>query len=98
MPVAHTFEELVDKQHTADAAHACVQELQDAYGPGTKDDGWTAEQTATYSAAWNAWREHAQDVQAAVTAHATDEATSRYEVESAVKKKARHPEPEKAAA
>ncbi|MGQ4482635.1 hypothetical protein [Streptomyces sp. SAS_276] len=96
--MAHTLEELVNKQHTADAAHARVKELRDAYGPGAKDDGWTAEQTATYTAAWNVWREHAQEVQAAVTAHAKDEGTSRYEVESAVKKKARHPEPETAAA
>jgi hypothetical protein len=31
--VAHTFEELVEMQRAADAAHAQVQQLRDQYGP-----------------------------------------------------------------
>jgi hypothetical protein len=96
--VAHTFEELVSKQHTADAAHAHVLELRKQYGPPTQDGGWSVEQTETYDTAWKGWRERAQEVQAAVTTYAKDEGRPRYEVEADVKKKARHPAPETAAA
>jgi len=40
----------------------------------------------------------AQEVQAAITAHAKDEGTRRHKVEADVKKKAWHPKPEEAAA
>jgi len=44
------------------------------------------------AAARQAWLDAAADFQAAVTAHAEDEGTSRYEVEMAVKKAVRHTE------
>lgn len=98
VPVAHTFEELVEKQHKADAAHARVLELRTEYGPPTQDGGWSEEQTETYDTEWKTWRERAQEVQAAVTAYAKDEGKQRHSVEADGKQKARHPEPETAAA
>lgn len=47
-----------------------------------------------YDAQWQAWREAAEAFQAAVTEHAEDEGKSRVDVEMAVKKAVRHPEPE----
>ncbi|MFI0233791.1 hypothetical protein [Streptomyces sp. NPDC017086] len=40
------------------------------------------------------WREASATVQAAITKHAATDQTSRYELEQAVKKAVRHPEPE----
>lgn len=91
--VAHTFEELVQMQHTADRAHSHVLALRDQYGRPSAVE-WTDEQTVTYEQAWKAWREQAGVVQAAVTEHAKDEGKSRHEVEAAVRKAAWHPAPE----
>lgn len=92
MHVAHTLEDLVKLQHAADQAHAHVLALRDQYGRPTAVE-WTDEQTLTYEQAWRAWRELASGVQAAVTEHAKVEEKPRVEVEAAVRKAARHPEP-----
>ncbi|MGW0869931.1 hypothetical protein ACWD3Z_05495 [Streptomyces sp. NPDC002740] len=91
--MAHTFEELVEKQRTADEAHAQVQALQDEYGRPTQEGGWTDEQITAYNTSWTGWRTLAADVQAAVTEHAKAESQARYKVEAGVRKTARHPEP-----
>jgi hypothetical protein len=79
--VAHTFEELVDMQRAADQAHAAVRALRN------QDD------QAAFAAAWQAWRDLAQDVQAAVTEHAKEQSTMRAGVELEVKREARHGKP-----
>jgi hypothetical protein len=89
--VAHTFEELVEMQRAADAAHAQVEKLRDEYGPPTTTV-WTEHQTSTYETAWRAWRDLARDAQAAVTAYAKAGGRLRNEVEAEVKGAARHPE------
>ncbi|MEV7817117.1 hypothetical protein AB0P05_41620 [Streptomyces flaveolus] len=43
-----------------------------------------------YDAQWRRWRQAADKVQAAVTAHAEASGASRYELEQAVKKAVRH--------
>jgi hypothetical protein len=63
--VAHTFEELVEKQRAADQAHATVQALRDQGDP------------PAYETAWQAWRDLARDVQAAVTEHAKEQGAMR---------------------
>jgi hypothetical protein len=88
--VAHTFEELVEKQRAADEAHARVEELRDAYGAPTATP-WSEIQTDTYETAWRAWRDLARDVQAAVTEHAKDENKPRNDVEAEVKRAAKTP-------
>ncbi|MEH0402829.1 hypothetical protein ACFY7V_03320 [[Kitasatospora] papulosa] len=45
--------------------------------------------------AWTAWREASIAVQVAITDHAAATNTSRVDVEMAVKKAVRHPEPDK---
>ena len=49
-----------------------------------------------YDVQWKAWRTAAEDFQAAVTAYAAreDVSMSRFEVEQAVKRAVRHPQPE----
>lgn len=89
--VAQTFEELVDMQRTADQAHAHVVQLRDQFGRPTVVE-WTDEQTLTYEQAWKVWREQAAAVQAAVTEHATEQGTARFQVEADVKKAVRHAE------
>jgi hypothetical protein len=91
--VAHTFEELVTMQRTADEAHAKVQQLQDEYGRPTEIE-WTDEQITTWHTAWQAWLDAARDVQAAVTEHAKEQGTARTQVEADVKKAVRHPAPQ----
>jgi hypothetical protein len=91
--VAHTFEELVQMQRTADEAHAKVRQLQDEYGRPTEVE-WTDEQMLAWHTAWKAWRDAARDVQAAVTAHAKEQGTGRHQVEADVKREARHPAPQ----
>jgi hypothetical protein len=86
--VAHSFEELVEKQRAANEAHAKVLELRDTYGAPTATP-WTETQTDTYETAWRAWRDLARDVQAAVTEYAKDEGKPRNEIEADVKKEAR---------
>ncbi|MFI8531786.1 hypothetical protein ACIGMX_16290 [Streptomyces aquilus] len=95
--MAHTFEDLVTKQRAADGAHAQLLALRDQYGRPTEGDGWSDDQTAAYEQAWQAWRDLAVDVQAAITEHAKGEGLSRYAVEADVKKQARYPEEELAA-
>lgn len=88
--VAHTFEELVNMQRTADQAHAQVEQLRDEYGPPTTDGGWTEQQTDAYDTSWRAWRNAAETVQAAVTEYASEQGTARNEAEADVKTAARH--------
>ncbi|MFI5795309.1 hypothetical protein [Streptomyces sp. NPDC051677] len=88
--MAHTFEELVEKQRAADEAHARVEELRDAYGAPTATP-WSEIQTDTYETAWRAWRDLARDVQASVTEHAKDENKPRTDVEAEVKRAAKTP-------
>jgi hypothetical protein len=90
--VAHTFDELVEIQKTADEAYSRVLELRDTHGRPTATL-WSPQQTEAYETAWQRWRELAGDVQAAVTAHAAQEDKPRFDVEAAVRTKARHPEP-----
>ncbi|MEW2050224.1 hypothetical protein [Streptomyces sp. NPDC005476] len=82
--MAHTFEELVEKQRAADEAHARVEALRDAYGAPTATP-WSDIQTDTYETAWRAWRDLARDVQATVTEYAKDENRRRNDVEAEVK-------------
>jgi hypothetical protein len=76
--VAHTFEELVEKQRAADQAHATVQALRSKGDP------------PAYETAWQVWRDLAQDVRGAVTVHAQEQGAVRAGVELAVKKVVRH--------
>ncbi|MET7736864.1 hypothetical protein ABZT02_36880 [Streptomyces sp. NPDC005402] len=78
--MAHTFEELVEKQRAADQAHATVQALR------SKGD------TPAYETAWQVWRDLAQDVRGAVTVHAKEHGAVRAGVELEVKKAVRHTE------
>lgn len=91
--MAHTFDELVEMQKSADAAHGRVLELRDTYGQPTTVI-WTVEQTEAYETAWQRWRNLAEEVQAAVTEHAKEKDETRFGVEAAVRTKARHPQPE----
>lgn len=93
--MARTFDDLVEMQKAADQAHARVLELRDAYGRPTQTV-WSQEQTEAYEKAWRDWWKAADHVQAAVTQYARDEEKSRYGVETSVRTKARHPEPEPA--
>ncbi|MGC0343501.1 hypothetical protein [Streptomyces sp. SLBN-8D4] len=76
--MAHTFEELVEKQRAADQAHATVQALRSKGDP------------PAYETAWQVWRDLAQDVRGAVTVHAQEQGAVRAGVELAVKKVVRH--------
>ena len=78
--MAHTFEELVEKQRAADQAHATAQALR------VKGD------LSAYETAWQVWRDLAQDVQGAVTVHAKEQGAVRAGVELEVKKAVRHTE------
>ena len=51
--VAHTFEELVQKQRAADAAHATVEDLRETYGPPA-ERGMTGAQSGTFETALRA--------------------------------------------
>ncbi|MFE4682570.1 hypothetical protein ACFRNJ_17290 [Streptomyces sp. NPDC056721] len=86
--MAHTFDELVERQQAANAAHHEVLRLRDEYGPPTAG-GWAETQTATYETAWRAWRDLARDTQAAVTEYAKEQGVPRHEAEQDVKTKAR---------
>jgi hypothetical protein len=78
--VAHTFEELVEKQRAADQAHATAQALRDKGDP------------PAYETAWQVWRDLAQNVKGAVTVHAKEQGTARAGVELEVKRAVRHTE------
>ncbi|MFJ3310893.1 hypothetical protein ACIPSA_49785 [Streptomyces sp. NPDC086549] len=93
--MAHTFDELVEMQRAADEAHGRVLQLRDTHGLPTATS-WSPQQTEAYDTAWQDWRARAGEVQAAVTAHAKEEGNLRFDVEAAVRTRARHPEPEPA--
>ncbi|MEU9397586.1 hypothetical protein AB0D86_47410 [Streptomyces sp. NPDC048324] len=78
--MTHTFEELLEMQRVADRAHATVQALRDQSDP------------PAYEAAWQAWRDRAGDVQAAVTEHAKEQGVMRAGVELEVKRAVRYTE------
>jgi len=86
--VAHTFEELVEKQRAANRAHREVLKLRELYGPPTAHP-WTEQQTDTYETAWRAWRDLARDVQSTMTEYAKEQEQPRSEVEAEVKARAR---------
>jgi hypothetical protein len=81
--------DLIDKQRTADEAHAHLLQVQKRLGTRTGSGEtippgeWTQEQHAEWDAAWLAWREAAVIIRSAVPSA---------EVEMAVKKAVRHPE------
>lgn len=81
--------ELIGLQEAADAARLAVLNVQERFGPPMQGEGWTEEQHAEWDAAWKAWRDAAEEVQAA---------TPDRETEAALKKRVRHPEPEAEAA
>ena len=85
--VAHTFEELVEKQRAAQAARAQVQEMRDSLGAPAHEP-WTETQTDTYETAWRAWRDLARDAQAALNEYAKDEGLDRARVEADVQRTA----------
>ncbi|MGW3563521.1 hypothetical protein ACWDSL_06405 [Streptomyces sp. NPDC000941] len=64
-------------QQTADAEHAKLAGL-----IGDEHD-----------AQWKRWFDAAAEIQAAITRHAEDAGFNRFEVEAAVKKAVRHPDP-----
>lgn len=80
--------ELIQLQQTADEAHQRVREVQERFGPPTRDGGWTEEQHAEWQAAWDAWLEAAVAIRTRASS----------DIEMAVKKAVRHPEPETEAA
>ncbi|MFF1593983.1 hypothetical protein ACFVY0_38670 [Streptomyces sp. NPDC058286] len=86
--MAHTFDELVERQQAANAAYREVLRLRGEYGPPTAG-GWAETQTATYETAWRAWRDLARDTQAAVTEYVQERGVPRHEAEQDVKSKAR---------
>ncbi|MGW2485962.1 hypothetical protein ACWCV9_01915 [Streptomyces sp. NPDC001606] len=89
--MAHTFEELVQKQRAAEAAHATVEELRSTYGPPA-ERGMTGAQSGTYETALRAWRDLARDVQTAVSEYAKQTGRPRAEIEEEVERAAAAPE------
>ncbi|MFF7754610.1 hypothetical protein ACFZCP_36465 [Streptomyces sp. NPDC007971] len=85
--MAHTFEELVEKQRAAGAAQRMVEELRDTYGPPA-EQGMTGAQSGTYETALRAWRDLARDVQTAVNDYARETGRPRVEVEADVERAA----------
>ncbi|MDO0924510.1 hypothetical protein QQY24_03410 [Streptomyces sp. TG1A-8] len=85
--MAHTFEELVQKQRAADAAQRMVEELRDTYGPPA-ERGMTGAQSGTYETALRAWRDLARDAQGAVGEYAKETGRARSEVEAEVERAA----------
>ncbi|WP_030739807.1 hypothetical protein [Streptomyces sp. NRRL S-31] len=85
--MAHTFEELVQKQRAADAAQATVEDLRDTYGPPA-ERRMTGAQSGTYETALRAWRDLARDAQTAVSEYAKDTGRPRREVEAEVERAA----------
>ncbi|MFF0009831.1 hypothetical protein ACFYQT_41345 [Streptomyces tibetensis] len=99
---------LLDNETSTEQRHQAQQRLQtamDTYGRDEVAHGtvflvgvlptqtdWTVEQQASWDTAWRTWRDLADDVQAAVTEHAKGQGTPRHQVETDVKKAARHPE------
>ncbi|KUM99786.1 hypothetical protein AQI95_36775 [Streptomyces yokosukanensis] len=87
----NTFEELVQKQRAADAAHTTVEELREAYGPPA-ERGMTGAQSGTYETALRAWRDLERDVQTALSDYAKETGRPRPEVEAEVARAAAEPE------
>ncbi|ANP51202.1 hypothetical protein J2Z21_003058 [Streptomyces griseochromogenes] len=85
--MAHSFEELVEKQRAAETAHRTVKELRDTYGPPA-ERGMTGAQSGTYETALRAWRDLARDVQTAVSDYARETGRPRAEVEAEVERAA----------
>ncbi|MFF3845313.1 hypothetical protein [Streptomyces sp. NPDC002328] len=89
--MAHSFEELVEKQRAADEAHARVLHLRDTYGAPTAA-AWSEIQSDTYETAWRAWRDLARDVRSAITDLAKEEGRPRADVETQVRTAAKSPQ------
>ncbi|MER7916056.1 MULTISPECIES: hypothetical protein [unclassified Streptomyces] len=85
--MAHTFEELVQKQRAAETAHTTVEELREAYGPPA-EQGMTGAQSGTYETALRAWRDLARDVQTALSEYAKETGRPRADVEAEVERAA----------
>ncbi|MDH6622471.1 hypothetical protein M2271_000258 [Streptomyces sp. LBL] len=90
---AYVFEEVVEKQRTAEQAHHRVEELRHSFGPPTEHK-WTRQQTATYETAWRAWRDLDRDAQATLAEYAKERGRSRQEVQADVETAVRRPEEE----
>ncbi|WP_367038863.1 hypothetical protein [Streptomyces sp. Je 1-332] len=84
-----TFEELVEMQRAAEAAHTQAEQLRDQYGPPTLHP-WSEQQTQTYETAWRAWRDLTRDVQSAVTEYAKNQGEARQDTEARLKKAVGH--------
>ncbi|MGW0908592.1 hypothetical protein [Streptomyces sp. NPDC002853] len=84
-----TFEELVQMQRAADAAHAQAEQLRDQYGPPTLHP-WSEQQSRTYETAWRAGRVLTRDVQSAVAEYAKNHGEPRQDTEARVKEAAGH--------
>lgn len=89
--VSPTFEELVEMQRAANAAHAQAEQLRDQYGPPTLHP-WSEQQARTYETAWRAGRDLTRDVQNAVTEYAKNQGEARQDVEARLKNAAGHVE------
>lgn len=92
-------DDLISTQRAADDAHAVLLDLQKRF---THPDGtqeavpareWTDEQRGEWDAQQTEWRRLAELAQAAVTQHAEAAQLSRHDVEAALRKLVRHPEP-----
>ncbi|MFV0132169.1 hypothetical protein ACLGIH_02705 [Streptomyces sp. HMX87] len=83
--MAHTFEELVQKQRAVDQAHSRVKKLRDSYGPPTQAR-WTARQSRTYETAVRAWRDLDRDASAAMTEYVRERGRTRHDVEAEVRR------------
>ncbi|CAL2068152.1 MULTISPECIES: hypothetical protein [Actinomycetes] len=88
--MAHTFEELVQKQRAADAAHTTVEELRETYGPPA-ERGMTGAQSGTYETALRAWRDLAREAQTALSEYAKDTGRPRADIEAEVERAAAAP-------
>ncbi|MDL2078452.1 hypothetical protein QNN03_18620 [Streptomyces sp. GXMU-J15] len=82
--MAHTFEELIEKQRAADEAHRRVEGLRAQYGPPAQTGGWSDTQTQTYETAWRAWRDLARDAHTSLTEYAKEQGAALGDVESEV--------------
>ncbi|MFI9802815.1 hypothetical protein ACIHEJ_00290 [Streptomyces sp. NPDC052301] len=89
--MAHTFEELVQKQRAAEAAHTTVDDLRQTYGPPA-ERRMTGAQSGTYETALRAWRDLAREVQTAVSEYAKESGRPRAEVEAEVERAAAAPD------
>ncbi|WP_328875971.1 hypothetical protein OHT76_41095 [Streptomyces sp. NBC_00287] len=81
--MAHTFEELIEKQRAADEANRRVEALREQYGPPA-EVGWSDTQTQTYNTARRAWRDLVRDAHTAVTEYAKEQGASLGGIEAQV--------------